>query len=280
MNTKKLTAIVVLTLLTALSGGAVSSQKRSALNPEQQRKFLARRLPSGAITGTFAAFGSFLYAALDIAVHTNDKAIADAELHSPFPDFYKPTTKELLDTIALQTKSSWAYDSQTDYWTFAKPAAAKPFSVTLAGKWTRDDRGFYVSYRPPAYPVGMDIYYYGTYSADDPSQQLAVWERVRNSWAIGFASHLKRGVTISEMQRVSIDGTDAIYFQAPAPRPGVIWRQWALVKDGHAFVIVSSLPTDDRKLLADVESMVKSFRVTYATPSKSLDASGEGVFRN
>jgi hypothetical protein len=260
MKTKQLTAVVVLTL-TALSGGVVASQKRSALKPEEQKKFLARRLPSGAITGTFGAYGSFLFAALDIAIHTNDKEIGNTELHSPFPGFYKPTIKELLNAIALQTKSSWTYDSQTDYWTFAKPAAAKPFSLTLADRWTGDDRAFYVSYRPPSYPVGMDIYYYGTYSSDDPSQQSAVWERVRNSWAIGFASHLKRDITISEMQRVSIDGADALYFHAPAPRPGVVWRQWALVKNGHAFVIVSSLPTDDKNLLTDVESMVKSFRL-------------------
>lgn len=261
MNRKKLIYIVALILLTALSSSVVSSQKRAALNADQQKKFLARRLPSGVITGTFAAFGSFLHAALDIAIHTNDKEIGETELHSPFPDFYKPTVKELLATIALQTKSSWVYDSQTDYWTFAKPATAKPFSLNLADKWTSNDRDIYVSYKPPTYPVGMDIYYYGSYSSDDPSQQTATWERIRNSWATGFASRLKRGVSVSEMQPASVDGVEALYFQAPTPRPGVMWRQWALVKNGHAFVIVSTLPVDDKKLLADVESMVKSFRV-------------------
>jgi hypothetical protein len=186
---------------------------------------------------------------------------SETELHSPFPEFYRPTVKELLTTIALQTKSSWVYDSQTDYWTFAKPAAAKPFSLELADKWTSDDRGFYVSYRPPSYPVGMDIYYYGSYSSEDPSQQRVLWERVRNSWATGFTSRLKRSVSISEMHAASVDGVEALYFEAPTPRPGVMWRQWVFVKNGHAFVIVSTLPTDDTKLLADVESMVKSFRL-------------------
>ena len=80
-------------LLVGLSRGVVASQKRSALNAEQQKAFLMRRLPSGAIKGTFAAFGSFLYAALDVAIHTNDKEIGKTELHSPFPDFYKPQSK-------------------------------------------------------------------------------------------------------------------------------------------------------------------------------------------
>ena len=261
MTRQRIIFIVAGILLVALSSSVVLSQTRVPLNAEQQKKFLARRLPSGAVTGTFSAYGSFLHAALDIAIHTNDTVIAETELHSPFPEFYKPTVKELLDAIALQTKSSWIYDSKTLYWTFAKPAAAKPFSLQLAGKWTSDDRGIYVSYKPPTYPVGMDIYYYGSYSSDDPSQQTAMWERIRNSWASGFASRLKRDVKFSDMQRTSVDGVEALYFQAPTPRPGVMWRQWALVKGGHAFVIVSTLPIDDKELLAEIESMVKSFRV-------------------
>ena len=98
-------------------------------------------------------------------------------------------------------------------------------------------------------------------SSEDPSQQTVMWERIRNSWATGFASRLRPGVKISEMQRASVDGVEALYFQAPAPRHGVMWRQWVLVKNGHAFVIVSTLANNDTKLLADVESMVKSFRV-------------------
>jgi hypothetical protein len=254
--------IVALLTLAAVSGSVVSSQKRAALSAEQQDKFLARRLPSGVITGTFSAYGSLLYAGLNIAVLTNDKEIAETELHSPFPEFYRPTVKEVLTAIALQTKSSWAYDAQTDYWTFAKPAAPKPFSLQLADKWTSDDRGIYVSYRPPSYPVGMDVYYYGSYSSEDPALKAVMWDRIRNSWATGFASRLKRGVKVSDMQAVLVHGAEALYFQGPTPRPGVMWRQWAFVKDGHAFVIVSTLPAGDTKLLADVESMIKSFRLT------------------
>lgn len=117
MARPRLSFILASILLAALCTSVVPAQKRAALDEKQQEKFLARRLPSGVITGTFSAFGSFLY------------------------------------------------DSRTDYWTSAKPAAPKPF-------------------------------------------------------------------------------------------------QWAFVKNGHAVVIVSTLPTDDTKLLADVESMIKTFRLT------------------
>ena len=261
MKITRLIATLSLVLLTFSQAGLGQSQKRTALTSEQQKDLLSRRLPSGAITGTFGSFGSFLYAALDVAIHTDDKEIGDTELHSPFSDFYKPTLKELLDTIALQTKSSWKYDSQRNYWVFAKPANPKPFTITLADKWTADDRGIYNSYKPPTYPVGMDVYYYGVYSDDDRKQESALWEKIRNSWAIGFASNFKRGVSIAEMQKVNVDGVEALYFETPTPRPGVIWRQWAFVKNGKAFVIVSTLPAEDKQLLSNVESMVKSFRV-------------------
>ena len=69
------------------------------------------------------------------------------------------------------------------------------------------------------------------------------------------------GVTIAEMRKVTVDSVEALYFQTPTPRAGVIWRQWVFVKNGRAIVIVSTLPDDNQQLLADVESMVKSFRV-------------------
>ena len=144
---------------------------------------------------------------------------------------------------------------------FAKPANRKPFTINLADKWLAEDRGIYNGYKPPTFPVGMDIYYYGVYSADDSKQEAALWEKIRDAWAIGFASKAKRDITIAEMQKVSVDGVEALYFETPGVRPGVIWRQWALVKNGKAFVIVSALPAKDKQLLSNVEAMVESFRV-------------------
>lgn len=262
MKTKTVLTIATFLLLTFGSFDSALGQQRTALSSDEQKKLLSRRLSSGVITGNFGSFGSLIFAVTNIAIHTNDSAIGAVELHSPFPTFYKPTVRELFDTIAAQTGSSWTYDPKNDYWVFAKPAKAKPFSITLAGEWTSDDRGMYVGYKPPTYPVGMDIYYYGSYSADKKEDEAALWKQIRNSWAIGYASRAKRDVKIDDMSTVTIDGVEAVYFQSPTPRPGVVWRQWAFIKNGHAFMIVSSLPESDDKLRSAVESMVKSFRLT------------------
>jgi hypothetical protein len=262
MTTKTVLTIATLLLLGFVSSVPALAQQRKALSSDEQNKLLARRLQSGVITGNFGSFGSLIFGVTNIAIHTDDGQIGDTDLHSPFPTFYKPTIRELFDTIAMQTGASWTYDPKTDYWVFAKPAKAKPFSITVADEWTSKDRGVYVSYKPPTYPVGMDIYYYGSYSADKKADEAELWKQIRNSWAIGFASRAKRDVTIAEMSTVTIDGVEAVHFQSPAPRPGVVWRQWAFVKNGHAFMIVSTLPENDDKLPSAVESMVKSFRLT------------------
>jgi hypothetical protein len=258
-SAKSITLLSFVLLALASPGVAVSQVAR--LSKEQQDKFLSERMTGNAFLGDFSSFGSLL-AALGILVHTNDQEIAATELRPFFPEFYKPTTSEFLDAIAMQTNSSWSYDPRTGYWLFAKPAQPKPYSLTLSDKWLTSDRGIYVGYRPPTFPVGMDVYYYGKYSADNAKEQAALWERVRNSWALSFARYLNEKVTLEQMQKVAVDGAEALYFQSPTPKPGLVWRQWAFVKDGKTFVIVSTLPTDDKALFANVEAMVKSFRVT------------------
>lgn len=262
MKIIRILTVLLFALVFFPSASYAQSTEQTSLTEAQQKAFLSERLPSGAVSGSFGSYGSMLYAVADVSIHTDDKAIGAAVLNSPFPAFYRPTWKELFDTIAVQTQSSWKYDAKRDYWVFAKPSAAKPYSVTLADKWTSTERGIYVGYKPATFPVGMDIYYYGVYTADAAKDEAALWEKIRDSWALGFASKLKKNVSVSEMQKVTIAGVEALYFQAPAPRNNVIWRQWAFVKDGHAFVIVSTLLAEDKQLIADVEAMVKSFRLT------------------
>jgi hypothetical protein len=253
---------VVFLLLGLIQGVFGQAGKWTNMSAAMQEEFLSQRLPSGAITGTFDAFASMMFAMGVVILHTNDAQVNATELHSPFPDFYQPTKRELLDTIALQTSSSWTYDPKTGYFVFAKPAIKKPFTITLADQWTTKDMGIYVGYRPPTFPSGMDVYYYGNYSSDDPKQAAALWQKIRNIWAINFGSNFKRTVTLAEMQTVKVDGVDALYFQTPAPNPKLMFREWALVKNGRAFVIISVLPVSDKQSVADVETMVGSFHVT------------------
>jgi hypothetical protein len=245
-------------------GQADHPDQRKSLSEQEQAKLLSKREATILAPGTFDSYCSLFYAMKDVAIHTEDHAINERELQQYFPSFYKPTWKELFDAVAIQTGSSWKYDPKRDFWVFSKPAMAKPFSVTIADKWTSRDMGVWMGYAPTDYPVGMDIYYFGTYSSDDnrPEMLADLWLKVTSFWAVNFASKVKPGVTPAEMKTVTVAGVDALYFEAPAPRRNVIWRQWVFVKDGKAFYIISTLDADDKKSLADVQAMIKSFRVT------------------
>ena len=123
--------------------------------------------------------------------------------------------------------------------------------------------GVWMGYAPPDYPVGMDIYYFGTYSSDDKRTEIQddLWLKITAFWAVNFASKVKPGVTAAEMKTVTVDGVDALYFEGSAPMHNVIWRQWLFMKSGKLFYIISTLDAEDKKSLSDVQAMVKSFRV-------------------
>ncbi|MEW6363530.1 MAG: hypothetical protein AB1714_02705 [Acidobacteriota bacterium] len=231
------------------------------LTPEQQRVFLASRAPSGSMTGSFSSFASLLYAMQEVVIHSSDSRINATVLASFFPDFYKPTWREYLDDIARQSKCSYSHDAQTGYWVFSEPENSLPYSVDLAEGWTCHDEGRYVGYAPRGAPVGMDLYMLGEYSAS-PSEEAALYRRVRDALAITFASNFKQDVGITEMQEVLVDGAEALYFEAPAPRPGTLWRQWVFVKNGRAFAIVSAAAQDDAKVRSEIDGMIKSFHAT------------------
>src|SRR5215203_5244177 len=224
MKITKLFIFLTFALILLSANSYSQSKDETALTEAQQKTFLSQRLENGGMKGTFNSFGSFLYAFQDVAIHTDDKEIGAIELSSPFPPFYKPTWKEFLDAIAIQTKSSWKYDSKRNFWVFATPAFTKPYTIKLADKWNLEDRGTYVSYKPPTFPVGMDVYYLGVYSADRDKAQATLWEKIRNAWAIRFASSFKRDIKIDEMQKTKVAEAETLYLQTPTLPRGVVWQ--------------------------------------------------------
>lgn len=227
---------------------------RKPLTPEQQTAFLAKRTP-GSMTGSFGSYSSLLFAIKNVVIHSNNNQINNTPLSSPFPQFYKPTWKEVFDSIARQTKSTWKYNPKSDNWIFSKPAMPVPFEVKIAKKWISEDRGLYVYYKPPYAPVGMDIYMMGTYSSTDK-------EKVQEGIALSFARHFNKDVTVKDMTTVKVGKYDALHFKIKAPQTGVIMRQWTIVESGKAFAIINAVkPRLERKILRDVEKMLKSFTI-------------------
>jgi hypothetical protein len=255
---KALFAFIVAT--TCAMSALAATQDRGVVIESEQNHLLSRRVPHGDTVGTFDSLASLLYAVNDIAIHTEDQTINAVALESAFADFYSPTLRELLNSIAWQTGSSWKYQAETGYWVFAKPAAGDPYTLIVPDTWTKNKRSTYVSYRPSNYPVGLDVYWLGSYSDPDSNKERELWTRVRNAAAVWFGSKFKSDVSVNDMRKTTVAGVDALYFESPTPRANVTWRQWAVVDGGRAFVIVSTLPNADGRLLSDVESMVKSFR--------------------
>src|SRR5262249_6459577 len=161
------------------------------LSVEEQGKILHRRLNGTTGNDSFNQFANmFLVRSnmdLDfgIALCTANPAIAKKKFVPCFPNSYRPTVKEFLDQVALQVSGTWSYDSSgkflddrtsapTDshelvFYEFKPVNRKKPYHIELSSGWTSSDKGSWTMFSPPNFPVGLDIYEAGTYSADDPA---------------------------------------------------------------------------------------------------------------
>jgi hypothetical protein len=242
--------------------GVAVNNNGAAISENEQKALLSERLEKSPIQGTFSSFGNLLFALNDLAIHTDFKEIGGVKLGSPFPDDYKPTWKEVFDTVAIQTQTTWNYDAKRNYWVFTPAQNSSIYSINLANGWTAHNEGIYVGYVPPTFPVGMDIYQLGSYSAEKPKEEAKLLEKVREDLALRFAKGFDPNIKAKDMQTVKVNDTDALYFESAVPkREEIIWRQWVFIKNGKAFAIVSSLMKKDTKLFEDVQTMIKSFQV-------------------
>lgn len=267
-----LVACLSLTSVTLLVQGCLAGEQSA--DPFDQAEFLGSSLKStGNMPGRFSSIGSYLYAAANVIIHSDDPHINHTYLKFSFAS--SPTWRQYFDEIAKQTGSKYSYDTKSGYWIFSsdpkasasepsvenllsdpKRDAAQSYTVTVASGWTSTDRGWYVSYRPPMEPVGMDVYLMGRYTSTGEKELKGLMENL----SLDSARHIKVDASLSEMQSTSVDGVNALYYECPTPRPGVRWRQWVFLKDGLAYKIVSALPTANDKLASEVKAMVASFK--------------------
>ena len=231
--------------------------------------------------GDFGSYSSLLYAVNDVVIQSKSEAVNKTTLNSPFPDFYRPTWREVFDTIARQTKSSWKYDAARDSWVFTIPQQPLPFEIQIAKGWKAHDEGFYVGYQPVIAPVGMDVYMLGHYSATNTNEEAELFIRVREAIALRFARSFKKDVSAKEMTEVSMNGLMALHFKVATPSTGIIWRQWIVVHSGLAFAIVSAIkPEHDKDICPDVQNMVESFKVLKGKTGSDGAASGSQPIRS
>jgi hypothetical protein len=231
------------------------------LSKIEQLKLLHSRVVSGVMEGCFGEFSETLYDLGRPFMGSSTERIVKTELMTVFPESYKPTYAEFFETIARQTQSTMKYDpSAYCGWVFEPPAMPLPYTIKTANSWKNEDHGVYVSYIPKIQKMGMDIYMMGHYSGLD-DQKL---KEVREAIAMRFATTVDPSANLDMMKQVTVDGVAALYFESQSPKKhDARWRQWALVKNRQAFIIVSSLDLkNEDKLLPDVQAMIASFHVT------------------
>lgn len=226
--------------------------------PEQQRQFLKSVGPSLRSWQTFAEWTASLKGAGIADIYSTDATIKKTKFEPLVDAAYKMTFAEIFETMARQSKSTLRYDLKSQRWVFDKPQMPPSYSISVADGWKVQDRGLYVAYIPSIAPVGMDIYMMGRF-AGLSEERL---KEIRDEQAVFWADRVHNGATVDDMSIATVDGVQALYYWTKAPVKGKQWRQWAFVKDGQSFVIVSTVDDENEsKLIPDVEKMVRSFHV-------------------
>jgi hypothetical protein len=255
------------------------------LTKGQQEKLLKERLDGG-MGNSFSSFSNMFLVmsrmklSYGVGLMTGSRDIAKTELQPVFPKFYQPTLHEFLDAIALQTSSRWKYDSTGKYiqgdggngpveglaiFEFTATHREKPFEVTPAKGWKSTDKGNWMMYVPPMFPVGMDIYELGDYSSDDKTQEKELLAKVPIEVSLEWARRAKDKVDRKELKPAKVGPYDALYFETRMTLQGgmeIRWRQWVFMAGNRCYFVVSTiLPELEDRLFPDVKAMVASFRI-------------------
>lgn len=280
--------------IVAIGWIAVSSSlfagKTVPLSEDELARLLDRRLQGG-LGYTFAQFANVFVPNSTIQLNhgvclvAKTKTIDETELMPVFPEHYRPRFRELLDAIALQTSSTWAYVTESDSLKtgsdepvggivcieFTPAASRLELSVEIPPGWTVRDVGNRRMCAPPTFPVGIDFHHMGTYSFD--GDRAAGMEKVVKSIALDWAARVKEGASEGDLSRTRVGAYDALYFETTlASQPGMDlgWRHWVLAADDRCYFVVSTLDQKHReKHAADIDAMLASFQPSRAAPPPS-----------
>lgn len=251
---------------------------------------LSKRLDGG-MDYDFKQFANMFFVFSHIKLGTGvvlsprTREIADKELMSLFPQFYRPTLREFCDSIALQTFSEWKYDVEDQFVSSTVPdtkkvddsmvvlrfepaTRQKPFEVTLAKGWKAEDKGQWTMHIPPSFPCGMDIYEAGTYSARKKEDEPALLKKVPVEVSLEWARRFKPETSEKDLKPAKVGSFDALAFEAMVPsqfEKETRWRQWVFMDGNKCYFIVSTIfPEQEKEIFPDVEAMLKTFKITPA----------------
>jgi len=145
-----------------------------------------------------------------------------------------------------------------------KQKREKPFEVTLAGGWEAIDNGNWLMLVPPSFPVGLDIYEMGSYSADGEEKGSDLLKRVPAEVALEWAQRVRKDASLEDLKTAKVGVHEALFFESMVPSQlgkDVRWRQWVFMIDNQCYFAISTiLPEFDMEIFPDVEKMLASFR--------------------
>lgn len=243
-------------------GGSTVKILDNRMSAQELDVWLKKRT-SSQFLGSFESYSSMLWAVNEVGIWCESTNAAAVQLRSPYPETYRPTWKEKMEVLARQVGCTWRYNLETGYWMFEEKKVPPAFKLKVADGWTRRDSGESTVFVPPTAPVGMDVYYMGHYSSDKPSDLPELYTNARKHVSKLFAERFKEDVSDKDFSSEKVCGAEATFFSVPTPRdPKLKWRQWAFVKNGTCFVVVSVISDENEaRLLKDVKGMLSTFEV-------------------
>ncbi len=269
--------------------------KLKILDAAAREKLLNTRINSS-LGQTFGAFSNmfFVRSKLDtdtcVGLSSDVEGISERELMPAFPHSYKCTLRELLDVVAMQTNTKWAYREESQVMGADSPdkktadgiaifsfvaADVKPkFEMTAAKGWKKIEHSSWTMFVPPTAPMGMDFHVGGKLSADTPEKLKELLKTAPRDAALDEYKRVKPDATANDLKPAKIGPYDAYLFEAALPPNGeekVRWRQWHFVVDNQLVFVISTLFKDkEASLYPDVEQMIKTFRVREPKESQTM----------
>ena len=264
-------------------------QALKVLTPKELAGLLQQRV-DGAMSGTFDSFANgFIGLTRDdlgfmVGLHPGTPSVARQQLQRAFASSYDPTLKELFDAIAVQTQTKWAYKPDGQFVKSSKPVP-KPvegfavfeftpakrdltYQVRLPAGWQSEDKGSFIKYFGPSFPLAVDVFPQGRVSIGGTDskgkEQLRLYAY---QLSIDWAKKVRPDVKPSELGTGRVGAYDAITFDTMVERaPGqkVHWRQWVVadpVTRNVYFILSSILPEKEREIYPGVQELLASFKI-------------------
>lgn len=272
---------IIVHFLLLFGGPGAYATKTVPLPPEKLAALLTKRLDGG-LGHTFDRFANmFLVKSqfdLPVAVGLTTPAdsVAQIELMPVFPASYRPTLKEFLDAIALQTGTEWKYVTESKSlrsnskdstpvsgvacFEFTPGESRLDFTIRVPAGWTIRDGGNRLMCSPSTFPVGIDFWDVGGYSfAPGTSGSMdAIVEAVALEWA----GRVKEGVAKTDLVTRKVGGRDALFFETwvPTELGNMNWRQWVFSTENRCYFVISTLDDEHlTKLKSEIDDILQSF---------------------